>query len=242
MVYRERTYRHYGAGSDLVSCRVKISETDLYILAERDLKKEASLSAREFRHDIEGYIAHDPEFLLTLKPHRVKENAPAIVREMSAAGEKAGVGPMAAVAGAIAQYVGRDLAAYSGEVIVENGGDIFLNSKRTRKIGIYSGMPFIDGNVVLEIPPAPDGLGICTSSGKIGHSLSFGGADAVVVLSSNAALADAVATAAGNLVKKPCDIEKGITFARTILEVKGVLIIAGGDMGVWGELKLARAG
>jgi ApbE superfamily uncharacterized protein (UPF0280 family) len=145
---------------------------------------------------------------------------------------------MAAVAGAIAEFVGTELLAFSPEVILENGGDIFLKSQRKRIIGIYAGESPLTGKIGLEINGGPTPLGICTSSGTVGHSLSYGRADAVVVLSPSATLADAAATAIGNLIEQPGDIQSGIEFSKGIEGIKGVLIIEGADMGLWGEVKI----
>ena len=74
----------------------------------------------------------------------------------------------------------------------------------------------------------------------MGHSLSMGKADAVIVLSSSAALADAVATAAGNLVARIEDIEKGIEFVQRVDRIKGAVIIKDDRMGLWGDIKINR--
>ena len=132
---------------------------------------------------------------------------------MSESAEKVGVGPMASVAGAIAEFVGNELSAYSAEVIVENGGDIYLKSLEKRIIGVYAGESPLTGKLGLEIDGEDTPLGVCTSSGTVGHSLSFGKADAVIVLSKSATLADAAATAIGNLVAQPEDITRGVEFA-----------------------------
>ena len=145
---------------------------------------------------------------------------------------------MAAVAGAIAGFVGRELLDFSPEVIVENGGDIYLRTLRRRTIGIFAGGSPLTGKLGLQIEPEDTPLGICTSSGTVGHSLSFGRADAVIVLADSATLADAAATAIGNRVSDVADIEKGIEFARGIGKLKGVVIIKDDKLGVWGEVKL----
>jgi len=145
---------------------------------------------------------------------------------------------MAAVAGAIAEFVGSELLAFSPEVIVENGGDIYLRSLRKRVIGIYAGKSPLTGKIGLEINGADTPLGICTSSGTIGHSLSYGKADAVIALSKSAILADAAATAIGNLIKELADISSGIELAKSIEGLKGVIIIIGSNMGLWGEVKI----
>ncbi len=121
---------------------------------------------------------------------------------MAAAAQTAGVGPMAAVAGAIAECVGRELLEFSPEVIVENGGDIFLKVSHRRTVGIFAGDSPLTGRIGIQIEARDTPLGVCTSSGTVGHSLSFGRADAVVVLAPAAALADAAATAIGNRVSR----------------------------------------
>jgi len=145
---------------------------------------------------------------------------------------------MAAVAGAIAESVGSKLLALSPEVIVENGGDIYLKSLKKRLIGIYAGKSPLSGKLVLEIDGEETPMGICTSSGTVGHSLSFGKADAVIVLAKSAALADAAATAIGNLIIQPGDIPLGIELAQSIDGVRGVVIIKDDKMGLWGEVKI----
>ncbi|MDD5427829.1 MAG: UPF0280 family protein [Candidatus Omnitrophica bacterium] len=238
-MFKERAYRDWVDSEDLVSFEVKERETDLFIMAARNLTDQARGSILACRADIERYIRKDPEFYTSLAPVDLKDNAPAIIKAMADAAAKAGVGPMAAVAGAVAEFVGRDLMAFSDEVIVENGGDIFIRSAKTRKMGIYAGdrSPFT-GNLAIEIGLSEKGLGVCTSSGTVSHSLSFGNADAALIVSDSAALADAAATVAGNAVKSGDDIKKGIDLARSIEGVKGVLIIIGDKLGSWGEIKL----
>lgn len=237
-MYQPRTYRHSIKDTDLVSFEVIVKETDLYIRARRNLKRKALKSILKHREAIEGYIARFPEFLTTLEPFAVEDDAPLIVRDMAAAGTAASVGPMAAVAGAVAEHVGKELLEYSPEVIIENGGDIFMKITRKRLVGLHAGQSPLTGKIGLEITPEETPLGVCTSSGTVGHSLSFGRADAVVILAPSAALADAVATAVGNVVRKDSDIPRGIELSQSIDGVIGALIVKGDQMGAWGQLKL----
>lgn len=239
-IYQPRTYRHWIEGKDLVAFNVTEKETDLYIRAASNLTQKARRITLKYRRQLEGYIERHPDFQTSLKPVTVPENAPAIVKEMAEAGTKAGVGPMAAVAGAIAEYVGRELLEFSPEIIVENGGDIYLKIIKKRVVGIYAGESPLTGKIGLEISPKDTPLGVCTSSGKVGHSLSFGQADAAVAIAASAALADAAATALGNRVRQARDIDKALEFARGIEGLKGAVIITGGDIGVWGEVKLCE--
>ena len=147
---------------------------------------------------------------------------------------------MAAVAGAIAEFVGQELLKFSPEVIVENGGDIFLKITKERLVGVHAGTSPYTGKIALKIAAADTPLGVCTSSGTVGHSLSFGKADAAIVLAPSAALADAAATAIGNIVKAESDIPQAIDFARGIAGLVGVAVIINDKMGVWGKVNLVR--
>jgi len=237
-MYEPRTYRHWVKGNDLASFNVLVKETDLYLRATSNLRRKAHRLVLKHREGLEKYIARHPDFLTSLEPLEVEKEAPGIVRDMADAASLCGVGPMAAVAGAIAGFVGRELLDFSPEVIVENGGDIYLRTLRRRTIGIFAGRSPLTGKLGLQIEPEDTPLGICTSSGTVGHSLSFGRVDAVIVLAESATLADAAATAIGNRVSDVTDIEKGIEFARSIGQLKGVVIIKDENMGVWGEVKL----
>ena len=215
-----------------------VKETDLYIRVRRVLRKKALDEVVKQRALLEGYIARHPGFLTALEPFAVGSDAPRIVREMAEASAKVGVGPMAAVAGAIAEAVGRELLKYSPEVIVENGGDIFTKQEKPRLIGIYAGNSPLTGKLALKIEPQDTPLGVCTSSGTVGHSLSFGLADAAIILSTSAALADAAATAVGNLVKTADDMPRAIEFVRDVEGITGIAVIKGDKMAVWGKINL----
>jgi len=241
-MYEPRFYRHWIKDSQLVSFEVAVKQTNLYIRSERNLKDKALDSVLRHRGSLEAYIGHHPLFLTTLEPYQAESEAPAIVREMARVSQLTGVGPMAAVAGAIAEAVGRDLLAFSSEVIVENGGDIFLKISRKRLVGIYAGQSPFTKKIALEILPRETPLGVCTSSATVGHSLSLGGADAVIALSSSAALADAAATALGNLVKAANDIPMAIERAESIEALRAVVIIVGDKMGVWGKVRIVPLG
>jgi ApbE superfamily uncharacterized protein (UPF0280 family) len=239
-MYQPRTYRHWVKDKDLVSFNVVVKETDLYIRATTDLKRKALKLVLKYRDLLERYIERHPSFLTSLEPVAIGDDAPRIVTEMAESARKVGIGPMASVAGAIAEFVGSQLLDSSPEIIVENGGDIYLKSSGKRLIGIYAGGSPLTGKISLEINGRDTPMGICTSSGTVGHSLSYGKADAVIVLSKSAALADAAATAIGNLIIQPDDIPSGIKFAQGIDGLNGVVIIQGDKMGLWGEVKICQ--
>lgn len=238
MAYQERAYRNYVKAENLVKFEVIEKETDLLILAEKNLYDKALACVLKYRGDLERYIQSDPQFAKTFSPYRVRYNAPPLVKEMAKAARKAKVGPMAAVAGTIAEFVGKDLRAFTDEVIVENGGDIFLKINQTRKVGIYAGNSPFSEKIALEVEPREKPFSVCCSSGTVGHSFSFGKADAVVVISSSASLADAAATAIGNVIKEISDIENGLKLAKRIRGLDGVLIIKDDQLGALGKVKI----
>jgi len=239
-MYEERTYRRLVKSDDLVAFEVVVKETDLLIRAQKDLSKEARESVLRYRHQLEAYIRLHPMFRTSLVPLEEDAFAPEIARTMIQASREAGVGPMAAVAGAVAEAVGRDLLQISDEVIVENGGDIYLSTAKERTVGLYAGRSPLSLKVGVLVGPETSPLGICTSSGTVGPSLSFGKADAVCVLSDSAALADAAATSIGNVVRDENDIERGLRRGREIEGVWGIVIVVGDKMGVWGNVRLIR--
>ena len=238
--YQDRNYRNLLLDQGLISFQVKVKETDLFIRAKENLQESAFQSILRYRYQLEQYISRHPEFLRSMVPLADDAFAPPIVRDMIRAAQSAGVGPMAAVAGAMAESVGRDLLQETTDVIVENGGDIFLLASQELKVGIFANTSPLSFRVGLRIPSARHGWGVCTSSGTFGHSLSLGRADAVCVLSPSAALADAAATAVGNLVASPSDLPCGLAKAKTIQGLKGTVIIVGDKLGAWGEVELVE--
>ena len=239
-MYEQRTYRHDIKDGDLVSFQVMVKETDLYIRAVKNLSDEAVAAINEVRGPLERYIREHPIFLHSLEPLPVEKDASEIVQRMAQAARLADVGPMAAVAGAVAAMVGERLLQWSDEVIVENGGDIYLRVSSKRKIGIYAGESAFSGKLAIEVEPDRTPLGICTSSGSVGPSLSLGQADAAVVIAPSAALADAAATAVGNMLKAEKDMDSAIERGRRIKGIRGIVVIKGNSMGAWGDIRLVK--
>jgi ApbE superfamily uncharacterized protein (UPF0280 family) len=237
--YADRTtYRRRVRRGDLCAFRVACQQTDLMILAERCLERFAREQTLHCRGHIENYIQRHPEFATTLVPWSPETVAPAIVREMVRAGRAAGVGPMAAVAGAVAETVGRALLTVSRQVVVENGGDVFIKTDRPAVAALFAGGSPLSMKLGVQVADTGAGVGMCTSSGTVGHSFSKGAADAVCVLSSSCALADAAATAIGNCIRSPQDIPAAIAFGRRIDGIDGIVVVAGAKIGAWGALEL----
>ncbi len=237
--YQPRIYRADSGAPDLQAWRVVIEETDLHLQAERVLLEPAREAAREARSQVEREIGRRPEFLTSLAPLPAPPDAPPVVARMYAAAALAGVGPMAAVAGAIAQYVGEALEPLSQEVIVENGGDLFLSTQQERVVAVHAGRSPLSGRVGIVVPAGMRG-GICTSSATVGPSFSAGRADAAVVLAGDAALADAVASGLGNRVLRPEDAEAAVEWALTVTGVQGALVVIGATLGAGGQMVLRR--
>jgi ApbE superfamily uncharacterized protein (UPF0280 family) len=215
---------------------IRYKMADILILCEYDLSDEAQALLVSAYESIEDYIRFDRIFGSTLRPHRtLKPPASDIVAKMAEASEKFDVGPMAAVAGAIAQHIGKNLG--TDFVIVENGGDIYARVEEELKVRIYCGKesPFKD-SVTIAVD-ASGGIGICTSA-KQGRSLSFGCADAFCVICDDSAYADAAATAFANQVKSPADVPLIVKKALKHPLVKGVVGVASDVLCTGGRLRL----
>ncbi|MBU1708527.1 MAG: UPF0280 family protein [Proteobacteria bacterium] len=237
--FKDRAYRKIIAADNLVATEIKVRETDLHILAARDLTREATHLVVQYRNQLEQYIATHAKFLTSLLPVPFDNLAPPIAKDMMRAGAAAQVGPMAAVAGAIAEFVGKGLLTHEiNEIMVENGGDIFLQKKNNCTVSIFAGDSPLSYKVGLAIPSRQMPLGICTSSGTVGHSLSLGSADSVTVLAPSTSLADAVATRLGNEIIKADDINRALGVAKSITGIIGAVIIRGDQLGAWGDIEL----
>jgi len=235
--FQRRFYRDQVSAKDLFKLTVSVKETDVTILSNKPIDKDCAVKQITFyRNQIESYIDKDRRFLVSLKPLAVELNAPPIVKKMAAAARSAGVGPMAAVAGAIAECLGREFLRQGfKDIIIENGGDIFLKLSRPCKVSIYTGRSKLWKGLGIKILPQKRPVGICTSSSTIGHSLSFGRADSAVILAKDAALADAVATATCNRVQDKKSLAPALEFARSVGGVFGAVIIFKNNLASFGE-------
>jgi hypothetical protein len=236
--FEPRTYRDFEASDGFKTFRVVVETSDLYVKALSNLEKETEQLIRECRSQIEVAIARRPGFLASLEP--LDEDpvySPAVLRMIRAA-KKAGVGPMAAVAGEVAHYVGKGLLEKSAEVIIENGGDLFIHVNQPVVVGLFAGDSAFSGKIGLKIDPTPLSVGVCTSSATIGPSLSLGRADCATVVSHSTPLADAVATAMGNRVRKAADLKHAVEWAVNIPGVDGALAVLGDKIAALGEIEL----
>lgn len=234
-----RTYRA-SHDPDLVSFQIVIEETDLWVAAREDLSAGMADHVRLLRGQIKTYATIHPEFLTSLTPLEAAPKAPDIIRRMCAAGRVANVGPMAAVAGTIAQMVAERFISASPDLLVENGGDTYLCSTKDRHIGLLA-IPDQDMRLCVSVSAGEFPCSFCASSARIGHSLSFGNADLVVTRSRDAALADAWATALANLLKNATCMDAVLAQAKSWehMGLDGVFAQCEGRIGVWGKMELA---
>ena len=245
-----RNYRRR-MGGRFRSFTASYKETDLWVGVDpgsysSGMDDFVTSLARRHRLDLEAYIARRPRFLSSLVPIAPDAEAPAIANAMIAASAAAGVGPMAAVAGAFAAFVGAALAAEFAcrEAVVENGGDLWLSFEEEIELSVFAGDSPLSERVGVSLPPSLSPLGVCTSSGTVGPSLSLGKADAAMVACRDtdgclgAALADAWATAVGNAVTTEEDIEAALSLAEGQAGIVSVIVVKGGRMGIRGELPL----
>lgn len=241
----KRIYRSTKDGTRLRSFPVTVKETDLWVAVSsssfyEELPEETERLVWKKRLILEAYLERNPDFAKSLEPLLLQSTAPGIIRRMVKAGNLAGVGPMAAVAGMIAEETGKHLLQKSPEVIVENGGDIFLKVSQPASIGIYAGSSPLSGKLALQINPSQTPLGVCTSSGTLGPSYSMGRADAAIAVSESCALADAAATAMGNIILGSEDLQAALEFAQSIQGVSGALVICSDKIAAWGDLELQK--
>lgn len=228
----------------MISLRVCHGETDLQIFIKTDYKTHAIQEKiggliLKYREQIEETIRKCPQFLHSLVPIELKSDYE-IINEMVSKSRVVGVGPMAGVAGAFAEFIGNDLLPLTDELIIENGGDIYIKTKMDRNVLIYAGehSPFKDKvRIKLHGQVAP--RGICTSSKQVGHSLSFGNTDATIIIAQSAITADVYATAIGNMVKSEDDINGTLSFAEECNDINGGLILIGDKIAAWGEIEFA---
>jgi uncharacterized protein len=187
--------------------------------------------------ELEEYIKSNSKFNYTLKPIPTPEK-PLVVKLMAQAAQKADVGPMAAVAGVIADLAVEDMIKSGCKVaVVEDGGEISAQSNVPVDVAVGIGDEPLSKRFGFRLTEFP--IGLATSSGRFSHALSFGDAEAATVFCKDAGLADAAATAVGNAVKgedAQAGIKAGIKKGFSIEGVEGVMIIYKGQVGTAGRI------
>ncbi len=245
MIFEPRTYRNSFSKERFQSFVITYKDSDLWVGIDHasykeEMAEQALEKLKSIRDEMEAYLLIDPFFKKSLKPCPVQEIAPEVAKQMGAAAEKAGVGPMAAVAGIFSEIIGQTLLANFSinELVIENGGDIYMKLQNPLIMSIFAGKSPLSGMVGLEISAEQTPLGICTSAGTVGPSRSFGKADAVMIACKETALADAFATGFGNMIKKPTDVEKVLKRTEAVDEIISAILICEDQIGIRGEFEL----
>lgn len=244
-MYEERFYREFISDEERASFVIHHQETDMLITIDQtDLTQElmdyAYNSVKKLREIVDQYIAEDPIFATSFVPHTVNVHAPDIIKKMAMAGKIANVGPMASVAGAFAEHIGMLLCKCFNlhYIIVENGGDIYVTGDRDIYVGLYAGKDSIYSRLKFKICKENLPAGICSSSGKFGHSISLGYADCVTVICQDAALADAYATCICNKIRIEKDIESVLNEFMQYEDINGMIIMCDYKIGMYGAVNL----
>lgn len=236
-MYTQRYYRGWTAGGKLHAWKTVLGESDLEIHALKPMKGFAYKALARCRTELEAHIRDFPVFADSMVPVSTAADR-GIARDMEYAAEAFGTGPMAAVAGAVAQRVGEQLRALSSTVIVENGGDVWAVHPGRLRFMIYPGetSPFSD-SLVFSVD-CTRGVAVCTSSGRMGPSVSLGSADSVTAVHRSGAVADAAATAIGNLVRSEADVHRVLALESCRRRLKALIVCAGGSVGIWGDIRM----
>jgi ApbE superfamily uncharacterized protein (UPF0280 family) len=235
--------------------RIKIGETDLVLKTDLVVHELPKFIIRQ-RFLLKTYIRENPDFLTSFEPVIVGEenfesisgksrshpkDTPLIVKLMARAGRKAEVGPMAAVAGTISQLsMGFMIEEGAKYVIADNGGDVALKTDQDVVVGLYAGESSLSGGLGFKVKYRKTPMGICTSSGTVGHSISFGRSDSVTVFADEASTADALATSIANSAigeKDPDAVQNSLDRAEDFRELmRGVLVVVGESAGTLGKI------
>ena len=243
MDYTERSYRSRFSNDGRRWFCVKFLESDLWIGVDSgsyraSMEEDVYTFLVDLRRQMDAYLLMDPQYKAALTPYDAGLEAPVILKEMSRISHKTGIGPMSAVAGAVAKHVADFLG--TKEVIVENGGDIYAKATSDMDISVFAGQSPLSEKVGLHIPAAVFPCGICTSSGTVGPSLSLGRADAMMIVCQDVLLADSYATAMANRIKTVNDLQPVIEQIQNNPEILGALAVKDDKLAVCGlyELRL----
>lgn len=247
--YQPRFYRNQMGEGRFRSFTIGYKDSDLWIGVDipsytSKIADFAQEKLVDLRKELEAYILKNTSFASSFSPIGVLKEAPPMAHFMGNAAHLAQTGPMAAVAGSFSEFIGKAILEKFDvkELVIENGGDIFLSLERDMVFSVYAGSSTLSGKIGIELNATETPIGVCTSAGTVGPSTSFGKADAVVVISKNTGVADAFATAIGNRVQSADNIEKQLIIVDQEPLIDSILIVCEGKVGFKGkhELKLIK--
>jgi len=224
---------------------------------------------RRLRRELESYLKRFPPLEESLAPlaalEKLPHTPPESARRMHAASLKTlglqeriassahgspgigPVGPMAAVAGTLAELILEEILSSvaelgedpsKAEVVVENGGDICMQLQSPLYSGLYLGPESPFSNLAFSFEGGPGRYALCSSSSAMGHSLSFGRCDLVTVFSPRAPVADAAATALCNSITGAEKMDELLERICTIEEIDGAVAIVDEKLGRAGRIPL----
>ncbi len=244
-MYQQRTYRDRMISDRFRFFTVQYMETDLLIGVDKEsyaptMPGVISRQVIQLRQEFNDHYKTDPDFFTSMKPVIPAKAANNYFSRMCKASLQTGVGPMAGIAGLFAEVIGQQLVEKFSirELVVENGGDCFVSIQEPLIVHIFAGESPLSEKVGIIIDKGNSSLGICTSSGRIGHSKSFGKADAVMIVSPDTVLADQYATAICNQIQSREDIEKELDIVEQNDEIYAVAIIMGDKIGYRGNFEM----
>jgi uncharacterized protein len=231
-------YRNNVKSGEKYHWKIKYQYSDLLLSSDKNIAGLIEGPLKEIYFYLHKCFKEDPTFLRSLSPVSIKPGYPEIIKKMCLLSAGFNVGPMAAVAGTVNEFLAEKVNKYCGTLIIENGGDLYLRSKKDRILGIYVKNKYFKDSISIKIKSGNMPCGVCASSGTFGHSLSLGKCDIAVVLSKSAITADAAATAVANSISCKDDILKSIENFKGRPNIDGLLLIKEDQIGVWGNIEL----
>jgi ApbE superfamily uncharacterized protein (UPF0280 family) len=231
-------YRNNVKTGEKYHWKITYQYSDLLLSSDKNIAGLTEEPVKEIYRYLHRCFKEDPSFLKSLSPVSVKPDYPEIIKKMCLLSAEFNVGPMAAVAGTVNEFLAEKLNKYCGNLIIENGGDLYLRSKKDRILGVYAKNNYFKDGISMRIKAGQMPCGVCASSGTFGHSLSLGKCDLAVVLSKSAISADAAATAVANSIFSSDDIAASIERFKNYQGIDGLLLIKDDKIGLWGKIEL----
>ena len=243
-MYEPRWYRN-SMGERFRTISYSHLESDIWLafdidnkVSDKEILRFLSKKIKNLRNIFEAYFTIHPEFKMSLKPLNALESAPSIISRLAECSQRTKVGPMAGIAGIFSEEIGKALQGEFSfnEIVVENGGDLYLDIQDELSVKLYAGEHPLSNKLSLRINPKYSPLGLCASSGKFGHSLSFGKADLVVIACKDTILADQMATALANMINQASDIQKVLEINQSNKNILHLSIFAFDAFAMAGEI------